>query len=53
MNYRIVPQGPLKHPGHGMAISPNCEICGKHRSKYSHTKCSKIKQARFARERAA
>ena len=32
--------------GGGMAIQPLCEICGIHRSKGKHTRCSKIKQQR-------
>lgn len=34
------------------AISPICSICNKPRGKsYNHAKCSRIRQARFAKER--
>lgn len=53
MNYRITPQGPMKLAQPGIAGSHICEICGIVKAKKVHTKCSKIKQALFAKERAA
>lgn len=26
-------------------LSPICDVCGKHRAKFKHDKCSKIRQA--------
>ncbi len=53
MNYHPRKKGDWRYPGIGMPTKPHCEICGIHRSVGNHTKCSKEKQARFAKEQAA